>query len=190
MTTSSRRTWLAIGALVAGQLLALGWMVWDRVALLKNGRELVLDVVPVDPRSLFRGDYVILNTELNRFAGGKVEGAMAKGAPLYVTIARDTAGKWQVARAAAQRPRTVAADEVVLKARPDRWSAGRPAANATVDVRYGIESYFMPEGTGMALEKEVGQKRVRAVVAVGRDGSAAIKGLEVDGKRVHDEPLL
>ena len=34
----------------------LAWMLADRVMLLKNGREIRLQVVPVDPRDLFRGD--------------------------------------------------------------------------------------------------------------------------------------
>lgn len=182
-------TWQAIGAVVAAELLVLGWMVWDRVGLLRNGREIVLDVIPVDPRSLFRGDYVILNYEVSRFDGARLEGEPVKAQPLYVTLARDATGKWQVAKAAPAMPKAVAESEIVLKGRTDRWT-GRGRAGAPIHVRYGIESFFVPEGTGKVLEQQVGEKRIRAVVAVGRDGTAALKGLEVDGRRVHSEPAL
>ena len=45
------------------QTAALAWIVYDRVSLLEDGREVVLKNVPVDPRDLFRGEYVILNYE-------------------------------------------------------------------------------------------------------------------------------
>ncbi len=184
------RMWRAIGAVVAIELAVLGSMVWDRIGLLQSGREIELDVVPVDPRSLFRGDYVILSYDISRFDGSKVEGELAKGRPLYVTIAQDAAGKWQVQRAAAVAKPAVSGPEVLLKGRSDRWRFGPVRQGSPVQARYGIESYFIPEGTGRALEKLVGEKRITAVVAVGRDGTAALKGLKVDGKLVHKEPVI
>ena len=35
-------------------------MVVQRAAILRSGQEVRLEVVPVDPRDLFRGDYVVL----------------------------------------------------------------------------------------------------------------------------------
>ena len=65
--TLPERKWLIAGLAVASlQTAALGSMVWDRIQLLKNGREIVLPIVPVDPRSLFRGDYVILSYDAQR----------------------------------------------------------------------------------------------------------------------------
>jgi len=67
MTTERRNLWLAIAAVALGQAAVLGWMIWDRTSLLANGREVVLEVIPVDPRSLFRGDYVILGYDISRY---------------------------------------------------------------------------------------------------------------------------
>ena len=58
------------------------------------------------------------------------------------------------------------------------------------NVHYGIESYFVPEGTGKDLEKMVADKKIAAVIAVGANGKAAIKALMIDGQRVVEEPLL
>lgn len=60
----------------------------------------------------------------------------------------------------------------------------------TVAIRYGIESYFVPEGAGKALEQGVQDKKIQALVAVGSDGTAALKGLIVGGERHEDPPLL
>jgi uncharacterized membrane-anchored protein len=57
-------------------------------------------------------------------------------------------------------------------------------------VNYGIESFFIPEGTGRELEKLVGQKKLAALIAVDESGNAALKGLIVDGERVYEEPLF
>ena len=67
MTTTRRNLWIAIAVVALGQAAVLGWMIWDRASLLANGREVVLEVIPVDPRSLFRGDYVILGYDISRF---------------------------------------------------------------------------------------------------------------------------
>ena len=49
-------------------------------------------------------------------------------------------------------------------------------------MRYGIESFFVPEGKGLELEKAVRDKKIAARIAVDGKGRAAIKGLLVDGK--------
>jgi uncharacterized membrane-anchored protein len=57
-------------------------------------------------------------------------------------------------------------------------------------MRYGIESYFVPEGTGRPLEQQVRDKKISAVLAVGRSGDVAIKALVIDGQRLAEEPPL
>jgi len=57
----------------------------------------------------------------------------------------------------------------------------------TLRVSYGIESYFVPQGTGMAIERTE-QSRLEVVAAVAASGETAIKRLLIDGRRVHDEP--
>ena len=56
----SRKTLLALAAVALAQTAVLAWMVIDRIQLLRSGREIVLPIVPVDPRDLFRGEYVRL----------------------------------------------------------------------------------------------------------------------------------
>ena len=63
-------TWAALAIVLLVQTGVLGWMVVERMRLLQSGREIVLKTEPVDPRSLFRGDYVSLQLRrLTRAAG-------------------------------------------------------------------------------------------------------------------------
>ena len=54
-------------------------------------------------------------------------------------------------------------------------------------VSYGIESYFVPQGQGVAIERTE-KARIEVVAAVSPSGDAAIKRLLIDGKPVHSEP--
>lgn len=178
--------------IVAGlQTLALGYMVWERTNLLANGREILLDVAPIDPRSLFRGDYVILNYRTI----AQLDGALLQETPiedqnLYVTLQRSAEQGWAPVAASVTKPARVNAEDVVLKGRVDHvW---RPHADQPTRIRmhYGIESYFVPEGEGLELEKTIRVGEMKVIVAVGESGESAIKGLEIAGRRVYDEPLL
>jgi uncharacterized membrane-anchored protein len=84
----------------------------------------------------------------------------------------------------------VAPADIVLKGRVDRIWGARTDSGGTINMRYGIETYFVPEGTGRAIESQVREHKIDAIVAVGPDGSAALKGLVIDGERHVAPPLL
>lgn len=186
-----RTLWQLIGLVAAAQSLVLGYMVWERAHLLRTGREVTLDVVPVDPRSLFRGDYVRLGYDFSRVTAANSEakpGAVVApaGTPVYVTLRRDADGKWKAAAVSETAlPRGDAPDEIVLKGR--RETPGWTGPNA---IRYGIERFYVPEGEGLQLEKDARDKRLSVIVAVDKAGNAAIKQLLVDGKVAATVPLL
>lgn len=201
MSTEQRNLWIAVAAVALSQALVLAYMIWDRASLLANGREVVLEVIPVDPRSLFRGDYVILAYQLSRVELPPGTKPPKRGDDYYVVVEKApeqaAAGQtspnqnpnWQVVASSTTPPQDVKPDQVVIKGRVEYTST--PAEKPqTVDVRYGIESFFVPEGTGRELEKMVGDRKLSAIIAVGEDGKPAIKGLLSEGKRVYEEPLL
>jgi uncharacterized membrane-anchored protein len=58
-------------------------------------------------------------------------------------------------------------------------------------VDYGIDQYFVPEGTGPALEADRNEGKVSVLVAVAENGNAAIKGIVLNGgDPVYLEPLF
>jgi uncharacterized membrane-anchored protein len=195
MTVFGSNVWRAV-ALTAGlQIAALIYMVWSRVDLLSHGREITVDVIPVDPRDIFRGDYVVLGYPFaNPQTGVDAETVtLPKGthmnAAVYVTIGPD-GSSWKRIAIDREYPAAVAPENVVLKGRVDTVWPGAEGQPANGRIRYGIESYFVPEGTGRELEQLVREKKIRAVLAIGSDGTAAIRALEVEGKRIHEQPVL
>ena len=91
--------WLvaAVIAVALVQTAALGKMVTDRAALLRDGREVVLETGAIDPRDLFRGHYTILNLEITRVSRSTVtvDPALEVNAPVYVSLTESDDGYWR-----------------------------------------------------------------------------------------------
>lgn len=143
---------------------------------LRSDVVVLLETRPVDPRDLLRGDYVILGYALSDiprelFQGPAFEQPAAE-TPVYVALAKQ--GDFHVAAAAyLQKPR----DETrpVLRGRvvQSRWSAGQPNS---VRLEYGIERYYVREGTGEP------QGKLTVEAAIPPSGRPIIRELYLDGK--------
>jgi uncharacterized membrane-anchored protein len=184
---------LIIVALI--QSAALLKIVYDRDKLLKTGREVMLPVHPLDPRDVFRGDYVTLGYDFTSIRKSGVPAqadfeTLRSGSDAYVTLHPDAAGTWAVAAVTPGYPRDLPPGDVVLRGRVKSVWRADSNADAQLTLMYGIESYFVPEGTGRALEDKVREHKISAIVAVDSSGTAALKGLLVDGERHVDPPLL
>lgn len=88
------------------QTAALGKMVTDHAALLRDGVEVVLETGAIDPRDLFRGHYTILNLAISRIdkVNVTVDPSLKPGAPVHVTLAESADGYWQATGLYAARP--------------------------------------------------------------------------------------
>ncbi|MCB1477354.1 MAG: GDYXXLXY domain-containing protein [Tepidamorphaceae bacterium] len=186
------RWWIlaaGIGILLI-QMAVPGYMISDRAALLKNGREITIKTVPIDPRSLFRGDYVILRYDISRIdlAGFDAPEDIREGERLNAVITPAGEGEWKAVSLSRDWPQAVANSDAVLTGHVA--SVYGASGSRTARMRYGIESYFVPEGEGKKLEDMVRERALSVIVAVGEDGRAAIKGLVMDGQRIYDEPLF
>lgn len=185
----SPKSWIAVALVALIQTAVLASIIYGRVALLKDGREIVVEVIPVDPRDFFRGDYVILGYAFNPQGSVPVPPETQNGDTVYVTLKPTGAEKWEVASTSHTLVTPSDPAEVVLKGIVNSVYV-RSAEPTTGSIRFGIESYFVPEGTGRELEKKVLEKKISAVLAVGSSGEVAIKALVVDGERVVEEPWL
>jgi uncharacterized membrane-anchored protein len=183
--------WPTVIAVALIQSAVLAWMVYGRVSLLKTGREMTVNVIPVDPRDFFRGDYVILGYDFTNTGDVMLPSGTRQGDRIYATVKPEGGSKWSLVSIAAKYPDKTDAGSMVLKGVARYVSRGSdPSSPSPGRVSYGIESYFVPEGTGRVLETQIRDKKIEAVLAVGSDGETAIKALLVDGKRVHEEPVL
>lgn len=179
--------------LLCGLILA---MVMQRAAILRNGQEVRLQVVPVDPRDLFRGDFVILDYRIGTVdAPAGTANAFKRGQKVFVTLRPDETGKAKAVAISAEQPTASGADIVIagLVSSPstcplnDAGTRDCKGSNRAVGVRYGLESYFVPQGEGLAIETTE-KSRIEVVAAITSTGQAAIKRLLIDGKPVYTEP--
>lgn len=184
---------LATALLLGLVLLAL---VEQRARILRGGTEIRLRSVPVDPRDLFRGDYVILAYPISTVetdAAGKT--GFERGERVYVSLGRDEQGFAKATGVTRDWPK--AGDGmVVIVGRVTSTSACATNANGDVDcsgrrnrlrIAYGLESYFVPQGEGKAIET-TDKARIEVVAAISSSGEAAIKRLLIDGKPLYAEP--
>ena len=176
---TGRRSLWGLAAAFALQVALLGGMVGDRALLLARGKEIRLKVVPIDPRDLFRGDYVTLSFPLSRVEAAKLDGddEFALGDPIFVSL-RSTAGGWQPVALNRVRPD----GEIVLRGKVQEEHGDCEPACRVYLVDYGLERFFVPEGQGRALELLRNDQRVEVDVAVASSGRAALKRLLVDGE--------
>ena len=179
--------------LLCGLILA---MVFQRATILRSGQEARLEVVPVDPRDLFRGDYVVLDYRIGTVdtpPGAATE--FRRGQKVFVTLRPDGNNKSQ-AVAISPEPPTVSGADIVISGVvasssvcPLNEAGARDCklGRRAVSVRYGLESYFVPQGEGKKIELTP-KARLEIVAAIAPSGQAAIKRLLIDGQPVYDEP--
>lgn len=189
-----------IALVVLAQAAVLIQMIVGREMLIAHGRQIDLKVVPVDPRDLFRGDYVTLSYEISAIPVSKIVGRVKAGQRVFVRLTQTEAG-FEARSVSRERPETASSSNDVLLAAHVIYTPhetaevadpGSPTGRslARVALRYGIEKFFVPEGQGRDIEKEVTAKDVVAHIVVGDDGTAAIRALSVAGKRYEKEPLF
>jgi uncharacterized membrane-anchored protein len=168
----------------------------QRAAILRSGQEVRLEVVPVDPRDLFRGDYVVLDYRIGTVDVPKdVTTSFTRGQQVFVTLRPDGSNKSKAVAISAERPAVSGTDIVISGAVSSSSTCPLNETGAVdcklgrraVGVRYGLESYFVPEGEGRKIELTP-KALLEVVAAVAPSGQAAIKRLLLDGKPVYDEP--
>jgi uncharacterized membrane-anchored protein len=168
----------------------------QRAGILRSGQEARLELTPVDPRDLFRGDYVVLNYRIGTVnVPLDVTTAFTRGQQVFVTLRPDANNMSRAVAISAERP-AVTGDDIVISGfvispstcmLNDTGATDCKLGTRAVGVRYGLESYFVPQGEGKKIE-QTARGRLEVVAAVAPSGQAAIKRLLIDGKPVYDEP--
>lgn len=159
-----RERGLLLAAVGLQLLILVGLVVW-RIGPLVNGEAITVPVEPVDPRDLFRGDYVILNYAFSRT--NTIDGTHGpeEGRTVYAVLMRD-GPHWRADYFTHQKP----TEGVFLR--------GTVLSNGRIE--YGIESYFVQEGTGRKYEDAVRERKLYAELRVARDGTAALHALKIE----------
>ena len=124
---------------IAAGILVLGlanWTVFQREGLLADGKVVLLELAPVDPRSLMQGDYMALRFKLADEAFGRDRGKQAEDGRIVVRV--DERGLGVFVRRDAGEP--LAAGEVALRYRTREGKA-----------KFATNAFFFQEGTGQGF---------------------------------------
>ncbi len=163
------------------QVLVLAAMTAIHAAPLIVGETILLQVEPVDPRDLFRGDYVALSYAINRVPPEGIEG-IARSADdygqrrepeertVYVSLAPEADGKhWHGTKVSVHRPASGKFISGLYRCYP--YGPGR--------LEFGIETFYVPEGTGHRYEDAARQRHLTAEIALAPWGQAKLRGLRI-----------
>jgi uncharacterized membrane-anchored protein len=195
---------IRVGIIASVMTGMLAYMISERMALLRKGTLIQLEVTPVDPRSLFRGDYVILDYAITNLDAKTLTGDddFGSGDPVFVTL-RKIEGNWEPI--ATHKTLVPNLDEDVVIAGTVRYARYQKCRKevlkgggsnrvcdevAELTVIYGIESFFVPEGIGKSIEDQRNQGRISVEVAVDDAGNSGIKSLLLDGEVLYEETLF
>jgi uncharacterized membrane-anchored protein len=158
-----------------------------------NGQEVLMAVDGVDPRDLLSGHYVQLafNRELD-----PGEQCPPTSTGWNWTALRQRGDIYVVAGGASSRSDVEQVGPVTVKGSysctpptlPGADGAGAVPGRLHLDL--GIDRFYVNQAEAQRIERALAEqrndpsKRVLAIVSVGRDGVARLKGLVIDGRRL------
>ena len=194
MTLTLPRRLLIAGALC---LLALVGLVISEARARAAGREVILAMEPIDPRSILSGHYVILN-----FTEPLAPGAVcppigpAPGARGWVAL-KPRGDRHIVSGAAKTRAEAEKLGDIVVRGDasceepiPAQTQPNpAPGFPGVTRLRLDVDRFHTSQREAEAIEKAMrdrttGEPRVLAILSIGADGTPRTKGLIVDGKRI------
>lgn len=167
--------WCVVGL----QVLLLAGMAAKREWIRHSGQAVYLRTAPVDPRDVFRGDYMQLDYDI-AFPDEKlmapVAAALAESCrTVYMTLRKTASGVAEPEALSFEEP----AGGLFIKGRlgSRAWGGWRNHGR----IKFGIEKYFIEQDSGQALEDKRGrghewQTPMEMAVALGTDGTPVVKG--------------
>lgn len=165
MKLSKEKTIIGLGLAVVLQISVLAMEYGGAVYPLLTGQEITLKVIPVDPRSLFRGNYARLNYEINQVVLPHNSRELRENEFIYVKLKQNQEGDYIADSASLEKP------EVGLYI---RGRTHRTRGSDAVRVRYGIEAFFAPKEKALALERKLPSGAV-AKIMLAKNGKATLK---------------
>ena len=152
--TAPRNLLLALAIVALAQTGVLAAMVVDRVRLLKSGREITLPIVPVDPRDLFRGEYVRLGYDVGRVPVRLLEGPRPRpNAPFYVVLEKNADGAWTPVQDVPRQARRSFARPHRAQGPLGLQVADRPPRPTPIERALRHRELFRARGTGQAARE-------------------------------------
>ncbi len=154
------KTALYIGV---GWLVVIISMILYNVLPILTGTEVLLEIKPIDPRDLLRGDYVTL-----KYAVSQVYMRDKIGKDVIVVLKTDENNVAQIDYI----------EDFSSNVKGKLYLRGKVRKNG---IKYGIESYFVKEKTGREIERKINSSsKSYARVKIASNGKAKVTGLELN----------
>jgi len=157
-----------------------------KISILSGGTDILLQIEPVDPRDMLRGDYTTFQysniSNLNSYIAGGQQ--IRNGETVYVVL-RQSGKYWLAQNVQKTKPLN---GEIILKGKVVSGGtetqsdiiSNQNFGGSRIHVVYGIEEYFIPEGKGQGFS--FFNKEAAARVIVDENGNAVLKQIYVDNK--------
>lgn len=157
-----------------------------------GGQEIMLPMEAVDPRSLLSGHYVQIDLS-QRLEGEAVCPASVEGDDWLAL--RPQGSVYVVAGAGASREQVQSVGPLPVKGAftcqsPTPASEGVDGFPGWLRADLGIDRFYINQTDALRIERVLREQNVNeatrafAIVSVGRDGQARLKGLLIDGERL------
>jgi len=136
------------------------------------GQSVRLKTVPVDPRSLFRGNYADLRYDVSRVRVSRevVFDGLHKGSAVFVKLRVGDDGVSVFDGFSVVRPESGVFLRGLLRQDPYFVDSSQVEFN----ISFGIESFFVPKDKALALESELRQGNGVADIMVAFNGKASL----------------
>lgn len=129
------------------------------------GEDIQLATVPIDPRDLFYGDYVILNLEIETVPAQLLDEELYEQIsdsnyygdmiPVFVSLEKNDENLYEVKNVSKEKP-----NDLYIKGKMypyihenHPWDEESSIDDEYVMIDYGIDRFYVEEGTGLELEK-------------------------------------
>ncbi len=140
---------------------------------LTSGKTVTVLTEPVDPQDMFRGDYIRLGYSFSRVPSAE---SFDHNSKVFVRLKQDADQQWKAIGASKSKP-AAAPDEVILLGQYE-WADEKN----TIQVHYGIEQVFVPEGRGKNISST---DKIEIELAVPESGRAVIKRAQLGDKLLY-----
>ncbi len=151
---------------IIGQLIILCSIYLFSMLPFITGEAIQLNVIPVDPRSLFRGNYAQLNYDISTLPRNTLptDIQLRHGEKIYVSLKENEQGIFQFDQVNLSKPQ----DSTFIRGRIDY------SYDESMYVLYGIEAFFAPKEKAIALENQLRTGGI-AIIMLDHNGKARLK---------------
>lgn len=145
------------------------WIIKSEYTL-STGRKVLLKTIPVDPKDLLMGDYVILNYEISQLPEQYKNKDYPLNQEVFVVLQTDKDNLASISKIMTEKP----SEPLFIKGKISKCNTTIPFWKTGTCINYGIESYYVKEHTGKDLEKNL-RDGTLVKISIDKYGNAKVK---------------